>query len=269
MLYTLFVNYAILKAMKEYLINGFKLTKTAEINCVISYYNFGKWILNWNFNYIEDNKLKTLRDNNNYNKEERVLFMCNHVNFLDVFFIPYIFATKFPDYNVMYISKDKYRIIPFIGNYLYKQHILVKNNFEEDIKLIEDKVNEFNNKNINKTVIIIFPEGTLTTPEAMQKSREWCKKIDIESYNNVLAPRTTGIYTLLKSYKPTTIIQGIIKYENNELLDKGTYYSDFLKDRFPCKADIEFKKVDNKFNLNDKKEFDNEYYKYWKNNIDY
>lgn len=258
MFYTLFILYSLFYLIYQFVIS-FGNFKQEQFNiCLKKFFNFGKNYLGWKVKLF--NNIDKLTDN-------KVVLYCNHINYIDVFIIPYILTLNYPEYKIMYISRHKYAKLPIVGKYLLKNHILIKNNLVEDITLIKKKLDEFE-KNNDKIILVIFPEGTFMCPDTIKASNKWCDKMVIEPYKNCLAPRTSGIYSVLKILKPEKIIEATIDYPDNPKKNKGTEYYHILFDYFPKNAVVSMKLIDNNFNLTSKENFETEYYEYWRNIYD-
>jgi hypothetical protein len=249
------------------------------INYVFTY---GKNKLNWNYRLTDNNKTlikcnsPTFKCTNtdvsiNENIPDKLLLLSNHVNFMDAFIIPYIVAKYFSRYTAIYITKEEYGKIPIIGTYLRRNHILIKGSGEQDIDIIKSRINELSKKH-EKLLVILFPEGCLRYPASIKKSDNWCDKQNIDKYNNVLAPRINGLYNILMGYKPECIIQTILNYPVSDIKSyKGVWYSDILYGNLPNFVNLTLNDntdIINNMNYDDKNEFTNEFYKYWKINVD-
>lgn len=270
MKYTILIFRALYIAFKEMMKNGGKLNHESQKKYIKKVYKYGKKHLGWSYEYFTHNNLTSIIEPVNLLKQpDNILFIGNHANFMDVFIIPYILTNQFPEHHITFITKDKYKSMPFIGPYLASHHILVKNKLEEDLALIKYKINLIKKKH-KKTLVVLFPEGTFMEPYCKEKSDKWCDKLDIPWYKNVLAPRTNGIYTVLKTYQPNAIIQGLVAYDNNPLLLKGVYYHDFLTGNFPTKAKFYLNLVETDFKsvMKNKELFNKQFYKYWHKNVD-
>jgi hypothetical protein len=229
---------------------------------VLSYSNwFGEKIIGWNTNTF-------ININDKENIPDKLVIISNHINFIDAVIIPNLLVNKFTEHKLMFITREKYGNIPIIGQYFRKNHILIKNNLEEDLQLIKKKINDFTKLN-KKIIILIFPEGTFMTNNTIKNSNNYCNKISIQPYKRCLAPRTSGIFSILNIIKPTLIGVSSIIYTDNLQNNKGTKYSHFLYDYFPkfCNVSLKLINID-KFNLENRKEFDDEFYEFWRNEYD-
>jgi hypothetical protein len=229
---------------------------------VINYFNwFGNKIIGWNINTF-------INISNNQYIPDKLVIISNHINFIDAIIIPNLLVNKFPEHKLMFITREKYGGIPIIGQYFRKNHILIKNNLTEDLQLIEQKINDFTKLN-EKIMILIFPEGTFMTNTTIKKSINYCNKISIQPYKRCLAPRTSGIFSILNIIKPSIIGVLSIIYTDNLERNKGTEYAHLLYDYFPkfCNISLKLINIDN-FNLGNRKEFDYEFYKFWRNEYD-
>jgi lysocardiolipin and lysophospholipid acyltransferase len=69
--------------------------------------------------------------------------------------------------------------------------IFINRNWEEDKIVLTDMINYFSNIK-HKTQVMIFPEGTDLTPRTKARSDEFARKNNLDPYEYVLHPRTTG-----------------------------------------------------------------------------
>lgn len=223
-------------------------------------YYFGTKYLDWNINeFINLRKLEKIPD--------KFVVISNHINYIDVIIVPYLLMNTFPEHKLIFITRDKYKYLPNIGKYLNNYNILIKNNLEEDLNNIRTKLTNFI-KNNKKTMILIFPEGTFMCNDTIKASNEWCDKIEIQKYNKCLAPRINGIYSVLKTTQCDKILETSLIYTDNISNNKGTMYSHILYDNFPKFCCVYMKFINNEFNLKNKKQFENEFYNYWRNTYD-
>lgn len=256
--YLLFIFLSLGIAFKEYVKTCGKLTYENHKIWAIKTFNIGKKICGWNLNI---NNITNL-------KEDKVLLISNHVNFIDAFALNYVLAVRYPEYHTMYVTRTQFASIPIIGKYLRNNHILVQNNIEKDLVNMRKRIDELTNKH-KKTILVLFPEGTLMDSTSREKSIKWCDKLGINHYQNVLAPRTTGLYHILREYQPSQVIQSIFRYDDDVDFMCGNEYYHFLNNNFPTEINIAFNCVNEKFNVKNKELFAKQFYKYWKSNVDY
>lgn len=234
----------------------------ASFKKFISYmYWFGTKILGWNINNF-------LKLSNNEDIPDNFVVISNHINYIDVVIIPYLLITEFPDHKLIFITRHKYSKLPYVGKYMLNHHILIKNNLNEDLNNIRTILTSFINKN-QKTITLIFPEGTFMANDTIEASNKWCAKLGIQPYTRCLAPRINGIFSVLNIIKPDKILETSIIYTDNISNNKGTEHKHLLYDFFPQYSCVYMKFINNDFNLEDKKEFENKFYTYWRNTYDY
>lgn len=267
MFHLLLLFYTLFEPFIHYIKNGLYLPISSQSRILENYYKYGEFFLNWSYQLYLGLSITDRNMNSNYNK---MVFMANHSNFLDAYMVPVILKKVFPEHKQLFITKYGYSKLPVIGKFLKTNHILLKNNLQEDIQTIKN-IAENCYQNNEKIIIIIFPEGKLRYNESIEKSIKWCNKNNLPQYYNCLAPRTNGIYTLLKYFQPDYIIQGLLKYDNDsdgKGRFKGVYYSDFIYGNFPNKLNISLELRKNKFNIENLKIFEEQFYHYWKINVD-
>lgn len=254
-------------AIKEFIFSLGNITYENHKKWVINSFNLGKFLCGWKYNFDYTNIL--YNDINDIKNENKILLISNHVSFIDAFSINYIIATRFKDYTAIYITREQFASIPIIGKYLCNNHILVKYKSEEDIIHIKKQINTLTKK-YEKTILILFPEGKLMDINSRSKSNIWCHKIGIPEYKKCLAPHTNGIYNVLKTYKPDTIISAHIEYPDDPDFKKGNKYKDLINNNFPKKFNITFKYINNFINnkFKSKQEFNKELYYFWRKEHD-
>jgi len=169
-------------------------------------YNFTFFLINTCKISIEVNMLS----NKFYN-----LCISNHVSEFDVFILYVIFLDK--NFNYKWIADDKLKDLPILGSWAKENNtIFISRTDKTGIKKIKKKVKSDDN-------IFIFPEGTLFYKQTILKSNELCKKLNIESYKNVLCPKIQGFTTLLNILKPKYITNITLNYifDNKKFLKKS------------------------------------------------
>lgn len=258
MLYILFSIIIFILAIIEFISSYGKIKYENHRRWAIRAFKIGKFLHRWDFNI---SRIQLPKSNS-------ILFLCNHVNFIDIFIVNYILAIIYPKHHVVYITREEFAVIPIIGTYLKENHILVKNNFVEDKIRIENQLAELKRKH-EKLIIVLFPEGCLYTKYNSLKSKKWCEKNNLPDYKNVLAPRINGVYTVLNAFKPEQVIQAVLLYPDNPEKTKGAEYYHFIYDYFPRKCHIQLKDVSNIKPFYYSNNFNTNFYNYWKTYVDY
>lgn len=106
----------------------------------------------------------------------------NHVSELDPLLLLYALKND----KIRYIADAALKTIPFFN--------LICENFDTIfIERNKDKAFETIAKQLKKDdTVCIFPEGTLYYKSSIQRSNNYCKRIWVSKYRNVLAPREAG-----------------------------------------------------------------------------
>jgi len=107
-------------------------------------------------------------------------------------------------------------------------------------------------KNKIDNFLIIYPEGTFTTPQnkdALEKSHKWAEENKLKKFYNVLIPRTTGFELIMETREAfDSIIDMTVAFEKPYLVNLGVTNPptmiDFFKynDENPVKIHIHYKK---------------------------
>jgi lysocardiolipin and lysophospholipid acyltransferase len=143
------------------------------------------------------NKIR-IKKNNKIN-----IFVCNHVASIDMFIV--LGFLKYCDIG-KWIAFTKKDLIYFPGFGLsckFGKHIKLVRNWDEDK---DNLIKQF--EKIDEGNIIIFPEGTRFEPKKFQEGQNFSKENGLPIYDNLLVPRTKGLFMLYKYLK-----------ENNKLGD--------------------------------------------------
>jgi 1-acyl-sn-glycerol-3-phosphate acyltransferase len=183
--------------------------------------------------------------NNNDNNIDVII--ANHTSRFDDIMLIVIALHKFniSNYNFIY-DKGNLHSIPGLGLILKSSlDIGIDKNYNKDYYTIINGLDKIN-KSKKKEFIIIFPEGRIITNDKLAKDQSFSKENNIPIYNNLLCPKTKGVFLIieyLKHLKRFGNLWDFTLYNN-----KNNYYIDINK------VDIKYK------NYND---FKLQFYKKW------
>jgi len=167
------------------------------------------------------NKIE-IKKNNKVN-----IFVCNHVASIDMFiilgFLNYCGIGK-------WIAFTKKELVYFPGFGLsckFGKHIKLDRNWDKDK---DSMVKQF--EKIEEGNIIIFPEGTRFEPKKFKEGQEFSIENGLPVYNNLLVPKTKGLWMLYNYLKETNKLGDIydISVIIQNFLGKQAYMNElFLK----------------------------------------
>ena len=256
-----FYNYYLLvkENIKSILKNEkFEINKNMN-KLVTTTYNYTNKYMDWK------HTLRLDLDLDKMNNSQRLLLIANHSNVTDFVHLFYLMSILFPDHKILGVTLKMFGDagIPYISKELKDYHILLEGNFEKDKIFIEDRINENKNK---KTIMLLFPEGTMYRQSDVKKSIDWCKKNNLKMFRETLCPRSKGLYTILSGYKPDCVIQGLLSFKDDPDRVKGNEYYHILENNFPLLCDVELYEsnmIDIFNSSNDLEDFEKKLYDYW------
>jgi 1-acyl-sn-glycerol-3-phosphate acyltransferase len=240
--------------IREFIKSGFYLKYENQINWGRDVFKFNKWLYGWR----QQIHIKQDIPKNN------ILMIGNHVNLTDIFQLQEMINTLFPFHKMTYLVKKDITNIPFFGEFIKNNHIVVGDNHEENIIAIQKYMKRLQNERI---ILFIFPEGGTYYKDNIRKSNEWCKKQNISPYQSCMCPKTRGLYTILNAFSFDAIIQTYLTYPDDIHREKGVYYTDFFTNKLPRISEIYVKDISTIFtniHLLSYEEFSEHIYSYWR-----
>ena len=224
--------------------------------------SIGKNIISCIYTYGYESKIKINGKITNPESNKINIIIGNHISSLDWGIVLGI-LDKFNINDWYYVIKRSQIIVPSFGTLFGFDHdIKVKKKWLEDQEHFEKQIDKIKTGNI-----IIFPAGTRFTKKKHKKAVEFSKKNNIPVYNNLLVPRTKGLWKLISYlskkdrlaniYDFTFVIPKYLKKELflNKILeaDLGDTYAVIKKIKVP----------DQKY-LDDMIKFKKWIFKFWK-----
>lgn len=227
------------------------------ISCHI-YYNFGYYFLNLFFKkelimkyyYKYYNKYLTfilrllmikprIINSIPIQSDKRNILIYNHSSILDSLFVGYICNENRITYDnlktVSRYSRKNFqnKTMKFLDN------LIVKNNLKDDIKNLNLIIKKW--KSNTKLNVVIFPEGTITTNENLEKSK----------YKFLLEPKIGIINSLLEKMDYDNIYDITICYhiKNKKLIGEKNIILNMLNPKLS--VTIMIKKINNDFDINE------------------
>ena len=149
-----------------------------------------------------------------YKKTNRVdIVICNHITNLD-FAICSSIIRKFDNRDIYVVYQKEVIYIPYCGSFGSNKDIgLHFNKMEKNINSLTKIINT-----IECGIIIIMPEGNVSSTKLRKKSDIYCNKNNLHIFRNILYPKTKGLWiicsVLLNRNKMGNIIDMSIVIEN-------------------------------------------------------
>jgi 1-acyl-sn-glycerol-3-phosphate acyltransferase len=183
------------------------------------------------------------------------IIMANHFSSFD-FVIINLLIHKYDKFYVLYKNSLKY--VPFMSS-LLTDSISLHRNWELDKEPIIQKINNYDN-----CLIILFPEGTRYTPKLFRESRTFCYNNKFPLFNNLLAPRTKGIYLIINHLKNNNKLGNIydVSIINKHMKEKMNMYKIINYDLGKILFKINKINVNN-FNFDNYDKFKKSFFYYW------
>ncbi len=147
------------------------------------------------------NNLKELA---NQNPELIDILICNHSSTFDFLIIKsYLQYIGIDSFN--YFIKNTINYVPGIGLVMYSSTaIKLSRNWEKDKHSLANQIDKFDTSpNSNKQFIIIFPEGTRSTPKKLEEGQIFSKLNNLPVYDNLLVPKSKGLHFLVNHLNKT------------------------------------------------------------------
>ena len=253
----LFFLYTYTIVLREFILSKFNLIYENQKIWGRDVFRAARFFNGWRQNVkIDDNLISSM-------KKDKILMMANHVNLTDIFQVQQMINTYFPEHKMVYLVKKSVTQLPIFGTYLRNHHIVVGNDYHQNIQAIKDYMERLKD---DKILIFIFPEGGTYYKGNIQRSDKWCKEQNISLYNSCMCPRVRGLYTLFEAYRFDTIIQTYLTYPDDIHRNKAVYYSDMFIGKLPRICNIFLTDVTDVFSkpMMDFNIFSNIVYSYWR-----
>lgn len=173
------------------------------------------------YEYLNGVKIVVTGDVRQMSKNRTALIVMNHRTRVDWLFF-FSVQARFGSLRRFKISlKDELKHVPGAGWAMQAAHFLfLKRNWDLDRVRIENSFKHLADYDYCPQ-LLLFPEGTDLAPSSREKSRQYAKKNDLEDYNYVLHPRTTGftsVVNYMKKYNQLDqIIDVSVSYPQNVL----------------------------------------------------
>ena len=155
---------------------------------------------------------------------DKVLLISNHSKLIDYITLHTVLTRKYPNHLPVFVSVDKVKKIPYYGSIFAKNYIII--NRKDTETSISDMIQKCKKLKYKKVVIVLFPEGDIYRHKNIVKSNNYCKKNNIQMFNNVLCPKVKAYDTILKYFNPDQVHLSKLAYYKDHSTFLG--YSDFL-----------------------------------------
>ena len=167
----------------------------------------------------------------NENPELIDILVCNHVSTFD-FLILMSYLQYFNIDSFNFVSKNSINYIPGFGLIAYANtDIKLSRNWEKDKDNLGKQLDNIKtNSQSGKTVILIFPEGTRLNNEKLAKAKEFSRSANIPVYDNLLVPKTKGLWFLINHLKKTNKLGRVwdVTLAIPKFLGKSAYVNNVL-----------------------------------------
>lgn len=140
----------------------------------------------------------------NQNPELIDILVCNHLSVFDFLIIlSYLQYIGIDSCN--YFLKESIKYVPGIGLICYSGNdIKLSRNWEKDKHSLANQIDKFEtNPNSNKQFIIIFPEGTRSTPKKLEEGQNFSRLNNLPVFDNLLVPKSKGLHFLVNHLNKT------------------------------------------------------------------
>lgn len=194
---------------------------------------FNSFMLNEGFNmeFYADSSSSNYQNLINQNTDLIDILICNHVSTLDFLIImSFLQTVNISGFN--FVLKNEIVYTPGFGYIMYaNSDVKLNRNWEKDKEIIGKQLNRLvKDSSGQKQIILIFPEGTRLTPKKLVEGQEFSKKNNIQVFNNLLVPKTKGLWFLINNLKETKKLGRVwdITLAIPKFIGKSAYVSDIL-----------------------------------------
>ncbi|NOZ85730.1 MAG: acyltransferase [Deltaproteobacteria bacterium] len=206
---------------------------------------------------LYDTRLELTGDN--VPEREKVILVSNHQEMADIPVLMILARSKKRLGDMKWFVKDIVKWIPGVGwGMLFIDCLFVRRDWSRDQESIEKTFSTINKGHV-PLWLILFPEGTRSTPAKIEKSRQYARDKNLTPLKHLLIPRTKGfvasviglrnhlhaVYDITIGYKNgiPTLWQYILGYSRishmhvrrfaiSELPESGEALTRWLHDRF-------------------------------------
>nr|QFG74295.1 MAG: acyltransferase [Megaviridae environmental sample] len=145
------------------------------------------------------------KGNFDYSKNKIDIVVCNHLSILD-WLVCYSLINKTKDKPLHIVHKKSLFSLPILGTILKNQNnIALDRNYSKDKSVIINFLN-----NLDKGIILLYPEGTRITKKKMKESIEYSNSNNKHVFDKCLYPRTKGYNLITKVLKKKNKLGNII-----------------------------------------------------------
>lgn len=147
----------------------------------------------------------------------RQLFVSNHVSSAD-WYIHLFMAGRNSTGALRFFLKSMHKWVPIAGwACILHDMIFLSRDIKDDRPVIKKQLKSFM-ENDTDLFMIIYPEGTFTTPDniwQVEKSHKWSNDAGQRPLHNVLAPRATGFELLMETKEAFDYVVDVtVAFEN-------------------------------------------------------
>lgn len=165
------------------------------------------------------------------NFAERMVLMANHQSSLDGSYVWWTAYTNHLHGHIIAIVKESLRYIPFLGQVMkICGFIFLARKLRFDRPRLESGLMEQTTKkdqDLKPMWFIIFPEGTVPTPDSRHTSNAYAARQGLQPLKYVLLPRSTGIFISLRQLKMDGNVEWLydctLAYEGLSYVEKTSH----------------------------------------------
>eukprot|EP01063_Lacrimia_lanifica_P024653 TRINITY_DN32521_c0_g1_i1.p2 TRINITY_DN32521_c0_g1~~TRINITY_DN32521_c0_g1_i1.p2 ORF type:complete len:380 (+),score=190.02 TRINITY_DN32521_c0_g1_i1:55-1140(+) len=179
-------------------------------------------------------------------EDERALLFCNHRTRIDWMML-WLWLLNLPGAplrKLKIVLREDLMKLPFFGWAMcWFRYVFLSRDWAKDQKELV-RVTKYAAKHDERSVTMIFPEGTDLHTKAIAKSKEFAEKHDLPVLDQVLYPRVTGFLFMLEQLRPMLDAVWDVTLLYNDYKDGiRTSEADLAKGKFPKEIHVVLKRI--------------------------
>ncbi|KAL7002732.1 putative 1-acyl-sn-glycerol-3-phosphate acyltransferase 5 [Sarracenia purpurea var. burkii] len=162
---------------------------------------FGTWLALWPFLFEKINGTNVVFSGDSVPERERVLLISNHRTEVDWMYLWNLALRKGQIGYIKYILKSSLMKLPIFGwSFHIMEFIPVERRWEVDRSIMHQMLSTFRDPQ-DPLWLVVFPEGTDFTEQKCIRSQKYATENGLPVLNNVLLPKTKGLFACLEELK--------------------------------------------------------------------